>query len=121
MYENRTGFIGEYVGKYISYVITLRDKVYFTMNIIWCDNGKILAASNKQLFAESNCSWDKYISAKSNQTFCCVCHTVLVTGRCGTNELIEDATSDNACSIRAGPNESVQKLCILIFFNRNKS
>lgn len=83
--------------------------------MMWCDNGKILAASNKQLFAESNCSWDKYISAKSNQTFCCVCHTVLVTGRWGTSELIDDATSDKACSIRAGPNESTQ--CVISFLN----
>lgn len=83
--------------------------------MMWCDNGKILAASNKQLFAESNCSWDKYISAKSNQTFCCVCHTVLVTGRWGTSELIDDATSDNACSIRAGPKESTQ--CVIYILN----
>lgn len=70
------------------------------MTINWCDNGNKVLASLIEASASFSCPSLRYNSTISNQIWSCSNQTNFGPGL-GWNPLMDEATSDNACSTRA--------------------
>lgn len=78
----------------------IKNKQKHTITINWCDSGNNALASLIEASASFNCPNFKYNSTTSNHICSCSNQTNFGPGL-GWNPLIEDATSDKACSTRA--------------------